>query len=184
MEKFLAEAQTAYFWIVVIGIQIAIGLFVNYSMRPINAVMGRVSNKWKERAEKKWEGLRDQANALNDDELRRHAMWICTAWAQRSIWYLILGITASVATMFEMALETGKQLNLSTVLTYGTALMSGVFALWCLYRALAFDNNVKRVQAALELHEDFRQIMIETGKENLALEAADDAAHAAKQAAE
>lgn len=39
MEKFLAEAQTSYFWIFALFTFI-VGLFVNYSMKPIDAVMG------------------------------------------------------------------------------------------------------------------------------------------------
>jgi hypothetical protein len=106
MEKFLAEAQTSYFWIFALFTFI-VGLFVNYSMKPIDAVMGRVSKTWKARAEKKWEGLRDQANTLNDDSLREHVKWLCHAYGQRALWNLIFGIVGSTVVFVVMVSRMG-----------------------------------------------------------------------------
>lgn len=168
MEKLLGEVQTSYFWIMLV-LAFFGGLFINYSMKPIDAVMGRVSKKWKDRAEKRWEGLRDEANQLNEDETRLHVRGLCAVYGQRAIWYLIVAITGVAMTFFQLIARNGMQEAIELMLlNNGMALVTGCIATWCLLRALAFDKSVRRMQAALELREEFRQILRQNAEEEAA----------------
>ena len=164
MEKFLAEAQTAYFWIVVIGIQLIIGFAVNFSMRPLDTVFGTVSKKWKARAEKRWENLRDFANRLNDPDYRNHIMWLeRTNASQRLILLLYAVFTLTgAALILHFNPRAGGPLTATQLFAFALA----AFSLWCVYLMMQASGAMFHQQAAIKLHEDFRQILLQARKDD------------------
>ena len=164
MEKFLTEAQTAYFWIVVVGIQLIIGFAVNFSMRPLDAVFGTVSKKWKARAEKKWNHLRDFANQLNDPEYRNHIMWLeRTNASQRLILVLYAVFTLTgAALILHFNPRAGGSLTAMHLFAFALA----AFSLWCVYLMMQASGAMFHQQAAIRLHEDFRRITLQAHKDD------------------
>ena len=164
MEKFLTEAQTAYFWIVVIGIQLIIGFAVNFSMRPLDTVFGTVSKKWKARAEKRWVHLRDFANQLNDPEYRSHIMWLeRTNTSQRLIFVLYAAFTLTGASLiFYFNPRAGGPLTAMHFFAFALA----AFSLWCVYLMMQASGAMFHQQAAIKLHEDFRRIILQAHEDN------------------
>jgi len=164
MEKFLTEAQTAYFWIVVIGIQLIIGFVVNFSMRPLDTVFGTVSKKWKASAEKRWEHLRDFANQLNDSDYRNHIMWLERTNASQRLIFVLYAVFTLTAAVLILHLNPRAGGPLTAVHFFAFALAA--FALWCVYLMMQASGAMFHQQAAIKLHEDFRRIIVQAHKDD------------------
>ena len=163
MEKFIAEVSSVYFWLGVVLVGLIINLASAYVKQPIDRVFGKVNQTWKARAEKRWEHLRDFANALNDPDYLTYIRWLERTNASQRIVGTIYTIATGAGAMAVVHFNprTGPSL-----LFYLFGVVLAVFSLWTMYLTMRTSGAMYHQQAAIKLHEDFRQIILQADKDD------------------